>query len=78
MDVRTKDEYLNAPIQETYLIDINEPSFPEKVADMSKFGCYLLYGDEGKRSESAARLMNRLGFNRVYLLDGWIVSWRNR
>lgn len=78
IDVRTKAEYLNGHIQGAYLMDINEPSFPEKVADMSKFGYYLLYCDDGERSESAMKLMNRLGFNNVYVLEGGIFAWRSQ
>lgn len=78
IDVRTKEEYLNGHLKGAHLMDINEPSFPEKVADMSKFDSYLLYCDDGKRSESAGNLMSRLGFKHVYVLEGGIFAWRSR
>lgn len=78
IDVRTAAEVKNGFIKGTDLfIDINDPAFEKKIAELDKKKNYVIYCHSGARSFRAASLMSANGFPFVYNLSGGIMSWNN-
>ena len=74
IDVRTPAEYAEGHIDGATLIDFYEPTFADKIAELDPDGEYLVYCRSGNRSGQAYALMQELGFDRVYDLDGGVVG----
>jgi rhodanese-related sulfurtransferase len=78
IDVRTPGEVKNGFIKGTDLfIDINDPAFEKKIAELDKKKNYVIYCHSGARSYRAATAMTSNGFTTVYNLSGGIMSWNN-
>lgn len=75
LDVRTKPEFVEERIPGSKLIDIYSPDFKSQIEKLDKSKTYYVYCRSGSRSGSAMRLMNQMGFEKVYNLAGGIISW---
>lgn len=75
VDVRTPDEYAEGHIEGSLLIDFYEPDFAEQIAQLDTDGEYLLYCRSGNRSGQTASLMDDLGFDTVFDLDGGVIAY---
>jgi rhodanese-related sulfurtransferase len=75
LDVRTPEEFAEAHIADAILIDIYEPDFADRIAELDRSVPYVLYCRSGNRSEEARNLMDELGFEEVYDVAGGIVGW---
>ena len=75
LDVRTPDEFAEGHIADATNIDFYEPDFAASLDALDKEKPYFVYCRSGNRSESAVAIMEDLGFNEVYELDGGIISW---
>lgn len=76
LDVRTPGEFAEARLDDAILIDINEPDFADRVAELDRDAQYVLYCRSGNRSAAAREVMDDLGFAEVYDVDGGIVAWQ--
>ena len=79
LDVRTPGEVADGYISGASLfIDINDPSFAEKMQALDKSKTYLVYCRSGARSSKASGWMAENGFTSVYNLSGGIMSWSGK
>lgn len=79
LDVRTPSEIADGYISGASLfIDINDPSFAEKMQALDKSKTYLVYCRSGARSSKASGWMAENGFTSVYNLSGGILGWSGK
>ena len=76
IDVRTKDEYKKSHLTNSKLIDFFDSNFEDKIKNLDKKTPYLLHCQSGGRSMKAFKLMQSLGFKKVYHLDGGMLTWK--
>ena len=72
VDVRKPEELSEGMIDGAINIDYKDNSFTDKVQTLDKTKPYFLYCKSGKRSGDAAREMEKLGFENLYVLEGGI------
>ena len=75
IDVRTPEEFAEGHIDGATLLDFYEPTFADQLAELERDGTYLLYCRSGNRSGQAASIMNRLGFEQVYDMQGGVIAY---
>jgi len=71
IDVRTPEEFVAGHIDGAELIDIRDPSFGARIADLDPEATYVVYCRSGNRSATAATQMRALGLD---VLDGGAVG----
>lgn len=76
LDVRTIKEYQAGHIPDSVNIDYKSSNFKEQVDKLDKNKTYLTYCRSGKRSAAASELMNEIGFENIYMIEGGIVAWK--
>jgi len=74
VDVRTKEEYLEAHIEGAVLLTLD--TIPEKAEEVlsDKNETYLIYCRSGNRSNQAARELVAMGYQKIYDFGG-IIDW---
>jgi len=77
IDVRSESEFLQGHIENAVLIPNNSPDLEKALSKLGKNKTYLLYCLFGGRSSSMFGKMRKLGFKKVYDLDGGIIEWKN-
>lgn len=75
LDVRTKAEYDEAHIAGSILIPYPAQDFESRAAALDAGKTYLLYCRSGNRSSSAAGVLDKLGFENLYNLEGGLKAW---
>lgn len=75
IDVRTPFEFQMGHIPNADLIDISDPTFPERIQELDRDTPYFLYCRSGSRSFHAAAFMVELGFSRIFNLRDGIIAW---
>ena len=77
LDVRTEDECADGIISASINIDIYEgQGFIEKMEQLDKSKNYYVYCKSGGRSGQACAVMNQLGFENTYNLEGGFMQWQ--
>ena len=77
IDVRSENEFLQGHIENAVLIPYSSPDREKALSKLGKNKTYLLYCLFGGRSSSMFKKMRKLGFKKVYDLDGGIIEWKN-
>jgi rhodanese-related sulfurtransferase len=75
LDVRTKEEYDQARIPDSILIDIYKPDFLSQIEKLDRDKTYFVYCRSGSRSFNAAVQMQKMGFTKVFNLENGIIDW---
>lgn len=75
IDVRTPEEFAEGYIEGAALIDFYADTFAGEIAALDHDQTYLIYCRSGNRSGQTHALMQELGFDQVYDLDGGINAW---
>lgn len=75
VDVRTPAEYAEGHLEGATLLDIQDPSFTERLGELPVDGAYVVYCRSGNRSAAAVDAMRQAGFTEVYDLGG-IIDWQ--
>ena len=75
LDVRTKSEVDKGSIKGKIHKSLHDSDFKDYVSKLDKDKIYYVYCHSGGRSASAARIMGKLGFEKVYNVSGGIISW---
>ncbi len=75
LDVRTPEEFAAGVLPGAILIDINNPSFTDEVAQLDTELPYLVYCRSGNRSARAVEIMEDLGFTEIYELANGVQAW---
>ena len=77
LDVRTEDEFNDGYIENALNIDINKgQGFIYAVDELDKSKNYYVYCKAGARSAQACQIMNQMGFENTYNLDGGFMNWK--
>ncbi len=76
LDVRTAGEYAEARIPKAKNLDVRAPDFGAKAAKLDKGRTYLIHCRSGARSQTALKALQKLGFLKLYHLDGGIIAWQ--
>lgn len=75
LDIRTSEEVAVGALPDAQVIDFYSPSFQSDLDELNRDATYLVYCRSGNRSAQATRLMENLGFEDVYELEGGILAW---
>jgi rhodanese-related sulfurtransferase len=75
LDIRTPDEVEASHISGAINIDYYADSFREELSSLDRDRIYLIYCRTGNRTGRAYTLMEELGFEKVYDMEGGISQW---
>ena len=75
LDVRTAGEVKEVCILNAMNIDIRSSEFVAKAVKLNKERTYLVHCRSGARSQTALKALQKLGFLKLYHLDGGIMAW---
>ena len=76
IDVRTDDEVAEGIIQNAIHIDIYKgQEFVNEIEELDPDKNYYVYCRSGNRSGQACNIMDQLGFENAYNLEGGILEW---
>ena len=78
IDVRTPAETKEGMIEGAIEIDYRAGGFRENLNKLDKNKAYLVYCKSGGRSAKTQKMMNELGFLKVYDLDGGYTAWSKK
>ena len=79
IDVRTSEEYESGHLDKAQNIDfLNEELFMTKIEKFDKSQPIYIYCHSGNRSGKAATLMQELGFQTIYDLEGGYLNWTSK
>ncbi|WP_223550979.1 rhodanese-like domain-containing protein [Aestuariivivens sp. NBU2969] len=77
LDVRTDDEIADGMIPNAIHLDIYKgQDFINELEELDKGKSYYVYCRSGNRSGQACRIMDELGFDNVFNLEGGILEWQ--
>ena len=77
IDVRTKEEYVQARIMDCMQMDYYAADFKNKISELNKDGKFIIYCRSGNRSRHTVSYMYSNGFKIVKNLKGGIITWHN-
>lgn len=77
LDVRTPEEFAGGHLDAAQNIEWNSADFAGKVEGMDKSKEIYVYCLSGGRSAEAAAALRKMGFSKVYELQGGMMQWRN-
>ncbi len=75
IDVRTVEEYENARIPNSTLVNWKATDFKDRIQQFDKNEPIYIYCRTGMRAARAQRAMKKMGFKEVYNLTGGIKAW---
>ncbi|UKM64664.1 rhodanese-like domain-containing protein [Flavobacteriaceae bacterium GSB9] len=76
LDVRTDEEVADGIIPKAIHIDIYKgQGFIDEIEDLDKSKNYYVYCRSGNRSGKACQIMEQLGFENAYNLEGGMMEW---
>jgi rhodanese-related sulfurtransferase len=78
LDVRTPKEYEEGHIENATFLNIKSDNFEEELEKLDKNKKYFVYCRKGPRSENAAKLMKKHGFNEIYKIIGGFDKWKSK
>lgn len=76
LDVRTPAEFAEGHLANAININFYANTFERELSQLDRDKIYLIYCRRGVRSDRTLRLMQALGFQRVYNLLGGTVRWQ--
>ncbi len=78
VDVRTKEEFTASHLKGAQNICVTDDNFYEKVKTLDKNKPVYVYCKMGGRSADAAKKLKKMGFSKVYDMEGGISSWEEK
>ena len=76
LDVRTPQEFSAGHIEGALNLDIKQDGFKERLAKLEKGNAFLVHCASGRRSQLSVAIMEELGFENIYHLDGGFNAWK--
>lgn len=76
IDVRTPEEYQEETIPSAINIDVENDAFRSEVEKIDKNTPLIIFCKLGGRSETAAEILNNLGFTNVKEIEGGFEAWK--
>lgn len=77
IDVRTPEEFASGHIENSININMRSDDFKEQIAALEKGKEIYLYCKKGGRSNSAAKMIEDMEFEKIYDLKGGITAWED-
>ena len=74
IDLRTPEEYATGHLKDAKLINFYSPGFQKIIGQLDRHRQYLIYCHSGNRSGKAAKIMSRMGFQKVFNMQRGM-SW---
>ena len=78
VDVRTQKEFGVSHLKDAQNICVTNNDFQEKVKTLDKNKPVYVYCKKGGRSAKAAKILTKMGFTKVYDLQGGILNWEKK
>lgn len=78
VDVRTKEEFIISHIKGAQNICVTDNDFDKKIKTLDKSKPVYLYCKIGRRSADAANKLIKMGFTKVFDMDGGILLWEKK
>lgn len=75
LDIRTPEEFAAGHLADAINIDYYAADFEAQLSGLDPTVPYVMYCNSGNRSSNALPLMDSIGFEEVYELDGGIQAW---
>ena len=75
IDIRSPREFQQNHIEGAININYYDSDFLDKISKFDKAKPIFIYCLSGSRSSSASRKLARSGFEKVYDLEGGVISW---
>ncbi len=75
IDVRTPGEYASGHLENSVNIDYKADNFKELIAALDTNQDVYVYCKVGGRSNNSAKMMEKMGFKKIYDLEGGILQW---
>ncbi len=75
VDLRTPEEFSSGHVENALNIDYLAATFKDKINELDKNKTYLIYCRSGGRSGRSIKIMDKLGFKKVYNMTGGIIQW---
>jgi rhodanese-related sulfurtransferase len=75
IDVRTPDEFAEGHLKNAQNIDYLNDDFEKNIQHLDKSKNYYLYCRSGKRTAEAAAVMQKLGFENIFVMEGGLLAW---
>jgi len=76
LDVRTPQEFAQGHVPGAVNMDISDPTFRKKIAELDKSKTYLVHCAAGIRSNRACNMMSSLGLAGLYDYKGGFKDWK--
>jgi phage shock protein E len=76
LDVRTPAEFAQGHLPGAVNVDVEDPTFPDMVAQLDPAADYAVYCRSGNRSRAAMEYMAKVGVTHTVGLDGGIGAWK--
>jgi len=76
IDIRTPEEFASVRIPKARNIDFFDRRFQDEVAKINREQPILLHCASGNRSSKSLPIFTKLGFKKIYHLDGGINAWQ--
>jgi rhodanese-related sulfurtransferase len=76
VDVRTPGEFAEGHIEGSVNYDFYAADFAQKIGELDRKRPVMVYCAAGGRSATAAEQLKKLGFPKVYDLDGGMGAWK--
>ena len=74
--MRTAAENEEVRIPNAMNLDVKSSDFAAKAAKLDKERTYLVHCRSGARSQTAMKALQKLGFLKLYHLDGGMMAWQ--
>lgn len=75
IDVRTPEEFASGHIKNAINIDFKNQKFKNRLEEIDTDQEVYIYCRSGGRSGRAAKMMQEMGFKKIYDLEGGILNW---
>ena len=75
IDVRTPEEYASGHLENSVKMDYKADNFKELIAELDTNQDVYVYCKVGGRSNNSAKMMEKMGFKKIYDLEGGILQW---
>ncbi|WP_461097407.1 rhodanese-like domain-containing protein [Spirosoma luteolum] len=76
LDVRTPEEFRQGHLPNAVNVNYQATDFEQQLARLDKTRPYLVHCAVGGRSTRSLPVLEKLGFSRVYHLDGGLQRWQ--
>lgn len=76
VDLRTAKEFAEEHIAKAQNVNYLADNFESELSKLDREKTYLIHCRSGKRSTGSLETWKKLGFKRLYHLDGGLISWK--